>query len=106
MIKDVEQRLIKQHPGIIGTAIPEIPAAFKVIMQWYTAEDDRVCSEICMPLDGKQWELDDPAIPTPPDETHPNCRCRLGLVEIPLNQELETSEQASMISLIDTIVSI
>lgn len=105
-IKAIEQRLLKQYPGILGTTIAEIPAAFKTVMQWYTAEDDKVCQAICMPLDGKQWEADDPSIPTPPDETHPNCRCRLGLIEIPLVQELDTSAEASLISLVELVASI
>jgi hypothetical protein len=107
-IKDIEQRLLKQYPGILGTTIAEIPAAFKTVMQWYTAEDDKVCQAICMPLDGKQWEIDDASIPTPPDFSHPNCRCRLGLTEIPLEQELDvsTSAEASLISMVELVMSI
>lgn len=45
-------------------------------LEWKTAEDDRVCP-ICRPLDGRRWQSNDPQMPIPPDDTHPNCRCEL-----------------------------
>lgn len=48
------------------------------MMTWETEGDALVCP-ICDELDGQQWEVDDPDIPTPVLDTHPNCRCRLVL---------------------------
>lgn len=45
---------------------------------WRTEQDALVCP-ICQPLEGQTWELDDPDIPTPIEDTHPNCRCRIEL---------------------------
>lgn len=46
---------------------------------WKTEEDDLVCPE-CDALADQTWEIDDPTIPTPVSDTHPNCRCRLELI--------------------------
>jgi hypothetical protein len=43
---------------------------------WRTMQDERVC-DICEPLEGQEWELDDPDALTPVDDSHPLCRCRL-----------------------------
>ena len=46
---------------------------------WVTAEDP--CIEICQPLEGEVYSMDDiDIIPQPIDDTHPNCRCRLLLL--------------------------
>lgn len=46
---------------------------------WVTAEDP--CFEICAPLEGEVFSMDDiDIIPQPIDDTHPNCRCRLLLL--------------------------
>lgn len=103
-IKDIEKRIARNFPGLGPIPLPEDPEANRTVMQWVTAMDDRVCFKFCQPLDGKQWELDDPTMPTPPDDTHPNCRCRLQLVEISRSQEqLVTSEEASLIAMISLI---
>lgn len=41
-----------------------------------TEKDDRVCPT-CQFLEGTEWSIDDPSIVMPPDDLHPNCRCRL-----------------------------
>lgn len=45
---------------------------------WKTEEDDLVCP-ICEALMDRTWEIDDPDIPNPIEDTHPNCRCRIEL---------------------------
>ena len=102
-IKDVEKRIAAKFPGLTPIELPEEPATTKTVMQWVTAMDDKVCAEYCQPLDGKQWEIDDARMPTPPDSTHPNCRCQLQLVEIPRTEELVTSEEAALIAVIETV---
>lgn len=57
-----------------------LPYFFEIVFQWFTARDDRVCP-ICRSYEGKQFQVDD-VIPVPGSESaHPNCRCRLMLVE-------------------------
>lgn len=51
--------------------------------KWYTSADDRVCNK-CRKLEGKTWTISlnlniFEKIPTIPDDTHFNCRCRLFL---------------------------
>lgn len=41
-----------------------------------TENDAKVC-DICASLEGMEWDVDDPSIVIPRDDTHPNCRCRL-----------------------------
>jgi SPP1 gp7 family putative phage head morphogenesis protein len=45
-------------------------------VKWVTAHDERVCP-ICEPLDGMIFDINDPSLKTPPDDTHENCRCEL-----------------------------
>jgi SPP1 gp7 family putative phage head morphogenesis protein len=52
-----------------------------VVLKWVTAEDDKVCP-ICQTLDGSVFEVDDPDVPEPDSDTHPNCRCMLRLAEL------------------------
>lgn len=47
---------------------------------WATEMDDRVC-DICSDLEGEEWDIDDPSIVIPRQDTHPHCRCRL-LIQI------------------------
>lgn len=35
------------------------------------------CEQYCAPLEGQTFDVLDPNIPVPIDDTHPNCRCRL-----------------------------
>lgn len=57
------------------------PLDISVVYMWVTTIDERTC-EYCVSLHGQTWELDDSdSIPNIPDETHPNCRCRIMLVE-------------------------
>jgi len=60
---------------------PAIPQK-KPKMKWYTQLDERVCF-ICRPLHGRDWDTDDPDIPTPGyngiNGTHFGCRCYLTL---------------------------
>lgn len=51
-----------------------------IVLKWITANDDRVCP-ICSTLEDTLFELDDPDVPEPDSDTHPNCRCMLRLVE-------------------------
>ena len=46
-------------------------------VRFVTKRDGRVDKDICLPLDGTEWFVDDPSLITPPEETHPNCRCIL-----------------------------
>ena len=46
------------------------------VVTWATQQDERVCP-FCDSLDGMQWNSDDPNMLIPPDDAHPNCRCRL-----------------------------
>jgi SPP1 gp7 family putative phage head morphogenesis protein len=45
-------------------------------VKWVTAHDERVCP-ICDRLDGSIWDINDPDLKQPPDDTHENCRCEL-----------------------------
>lgn len=103
-IKDIEGRLAEQYPGLVPTFNPEQPF-IRLVMEWVTASDDKVCDAMCGPLDGQQWEIDDPTIPMPPDDTHPNCRCRLQLSEVASDAQLNSSEASECISLVHWVVS-
>ena len=46
-------------------------------VRFVTKHDAKVDPDICAPLDGTEWFVDDPSIVTPPDDTHPYCRCTL-----------------------------
>ena len=46
-------------------------------VRFVTQNDAKVDPDICAPLHGMEWFVDDPSIITPPDDTHPNCRCTL-----------------------------
>lgn len=35
------------------------------------------CAEICVPLAGQRWDVTDPNIPIPVQDSHVSCRCRL-----------------------------
>ena len=52
-----------------------------VVLKWITANDDKICP-VCLTLEGSYWEVNDPDVPTPDSDTHPNCRCMLRLVEL------------------------
>lgn len=55
----------------------------KVVAEWNTAGDDRVC-ELCSPLDGKVFTLDEVEGKIP---VHPQCRC--GVLPVILEEEEE-----------------
>jgi hypothetical protein len=78
---------MKQIELFLPSGIEDLPQPDEnlptIIMLWKTEEDSLVCP-ICDELEGQTWELDDPTMPTPVTDTHPNCRCRL---------ELETQQQ-------------
>lgn len=46
-------------------------------VRFVTQNDALVDPDICAPLDGTEWFVDDPSIITPPFDTHPHCRCTL-----------------------------
>lgn len=73
-------------PGIFDPSLDQslnldIPFSFEVRpvgrVRFVTQHDAQVDKEICQPLDGTEWFVDDPSIVTPPTDTHPNCRCTL-----------------------------
>ncbi len=81
---------MKQIELMLPSGLEDLPVAAPdenipviIMMKWITEMDSLVCP-ICLPLQGQTWELDDPDMPTPVIDTHPNCRCRL---------ELEQEEQ-------------
>ena len=45
-------------------------------VKWIAEHDDRTCP-ICEGLDGMIWDINDPSMKTPPDDSHDNCRCEL-----------------------------
>jgi len=47
---------------------------------WKTSDDTDVC-QICAGLDGSEYAIDDPNIPTPIADSHPSCRCELQLID-------------------------
>ena len=53
------------------------PQALSSLVVWVTAQDDKVCFQYCRPLEGETFNINDSNTPIPPDDTHPNCRCRL-----------------------------
>jgi len=46
-------------------------------VMFVTKRDGKVDKDICQPLDGITWFVDDPSLIEPPEMTHPNCRCTL-----------------------------
>ena len=46
-------------------------------VMFVTKRDGKVDKDICEPLDGTTWFVDSPDLITPPQDTHPNCRCTL-----------------------------
>ena len=65
---------------------------------WRTAEDEATC-EICAPLEGSVYAIDDPAVTRPVEDTHPRCRCELVLEDASETQEIETVEDLFMTDL-------
>lgn len=48
----------------------------KPMIVFATSKDERVCP-ICIPLEGRTWDVDSPYIQIPRVHTHHRCRCRL-----------------------------
>jgi len=46
-------------------------------IRFVTKQDSKVDPDICAPLHGTTWFVDDPSIVTPPFDTHRFCRCTL-----------------------------
>jgi hypothetical protein len=65
---------------------------------WRTAEDEATC-EICAPLNGSVYAIDDPAVTMPVEDTHPRCRCELELVDASETEEIKTVEDLFMTDL-------
>jgi Phage Mu protein F like protein len=78
-VTQVEKRLKK------GELDPNLADLFgeKFFVVWtlVTMKDEKVC-EICKDLETQDWDLDDPNVPDIPEDTHPNCRCRMAFAEI------------------------
>jgi len=45
-------------------------------VKWVTQHDEFVCP-VCAGLDGMEWSINDPSLQSPPDDSHPRCRCEL-----------------------------
>lgn len=67
------------NPDIVDTTTTTDTTTTIDLFIWRTEEDNLVCDEWCKPLEDQTWSIDDPTIPTPVLDTHPNCRCRLEL---------------------------
>jgi len=52
-----------------------LPLEGKVM--FLTQEDAKVDEEICAPLNRTVWDVNDPELVVPPEDTHRFCRCRL-----------------------------
>lgn len=82
-IKSKSTQITATPPPIIPTAEQslnldigfEIRPVGKVM--FVTKRDSKVDPDICQPLDGTTWFVDDPSIVTPPFDTHRFCRCTL-----------------------------
>jgi hypothetical protein len=77
-----DNELFLDYPTRPGTTIP-LPTqqAIPALLMWVSERDGRVCP-ICLNLDGRTFNADDPDIPTPgPPEhggtSHWGCRCRV-----------------------------
>jgi len=57
----------------------DVPFEIKPVgrIRFVTKQDSKVDPDICAPLHGTTWFVDDPSIVTPPDDTHRFCRCTL-----------------------------
>jgi len=64
--------------GELAASNPSLVAQGWVI-RWRTMEDPNVCM-ICQSYDGLEYDFNDPDIPHPRYDTHPNCRCILEVV--------------------------
>jgi hypothetical protein len=61
------------------TSIDEIAAQTLMGERWVWVTAGDPCP-ICSELEGETWNMEDfDFLPLPPDDTHPNCRCRLVL---------------------------
>jgi hypothetical protein len=76
-----------EHAAGQGGITAAARTADNTLLQWNTAEDDRVCP-VCGPLDGMQIEPGGefaPGIQIPVIDTHPGCRCSIDLIARPAN---------------------
>lgn len=64
--------------GLDEEQAPHPPATGDKVV-WATEKDEKVC-DICSVLEGTEWDIDDPSIMIPRQDSHPHCRCRLLLV--------------------------
>lgn len=69
------RNIITDDPELTEIQFPEAITAGRV--RFTTAGDSKVCPNICGPLENNEYDVDDPNIPMPPDDTHLHCRCRL-----------------------------
>ena len=56
--------------------LDQLPSEEKRKLVWVAEQDDRTC-QICLGLNGQEWDEGDPDIPMPVQDSHINCRCRL-----------------------------
>ena len=71
------RNLITNEPDIT-----DFPETITGQVRFTTGGDSLVCPNICLPLDGNVYDVDDPDIPNPQDPssdnfTHFHCRCKL-----------------------------
>lgn len=97
-VKQIEKQLLERNPGLFFKTEPfegeelNIPAfrpLYKsvskpkfiiLVWQWVTSQDAKVCQK-CTELSQQEWPHDETNLPENPDDSHPNCRCRLMLAE-------------------------
>lgn len=62
-----------------GATIEDLTAETLQTQKWTWITNVGAC-EICQGLEGQVWDIDDPDIPTPIEDSHPSCFCRLLLL--------------------------
>lgn len=77
-VKQIEKQLLKNNPGLTNIGTVEQPKFVVLVWKWVTSHDAKVC-QTCRELADQEWAYDDEFLPENPDDSHPNCRCRLML---------------------------
>lgn len=72
-VSELVNRTSEGFDDIVTPTISPLSGKLKFV----TSHDAKVCPTICEPLDGNIYNADDIDIPTPPDDTHIHCRCKL-----------------------------
>ena len=82
MLLEMDQRLSKAASsftdfGVILSRRKAERATLPKRVRFKTQQDGKVDDKICLVLANQEWNIDDPDLIVPPDDTHPNCRCYL-----------------------------